>query len=62
MAKAYKCDICGKYCDDIYEMSGISKPNLVYYEDIEGGNAEVCKQCLVKIMEFVEQIKNKDKI
>ena len=29
--KAYKCDMCGKYVDDVYEVTGICKPNREYY-------------------------------
>lgn len=27
--KAYRCDMCGKYVDDVYSLSGISKPDRI---------------------------------
>ena len=29
--KAYKCDMCGKYVEDVYVVSGICRPNREYY-------------------------------
>lgn len=55
---AYKCDICGKYCDDVYEISGFD----IYQDDwMKHGfdNDErrevrqTCKDCYVSVKEYI---------
>lgn len=33
--KAYKCDMCGKYVDDVFSLNGISKPDFKYYDFVD---------------------------
>ena len=59
MAKAYKCDICGKFCDDCYNINGFD----VYPSDFEERGyldintkieiRDLCKSCYNDIEKYI---------
>lgn len=48
--KAYKCDVCGKYCDDTYEVTGFD-----VYEGFTKRKEvrEICEDCYIDIKEYI---------
>ena len=57
--KAYKCDICQHYCDDVLTVHGISKPDThKNYERLNGQSADCCGVCYDKIMERIAEMMN----
>ncbi len=61
MAKAYKCDVCGKLVENCYKISGLdiflnrlmdSRINEEKHIEI----SECCKDCYEKIHETVKEI------
>jgi len=58
--KAYKCDICKEFCEDVFTIGGIQKP--ITHEKIEGlvkGEAECCPQCYDLIMGQIMRAMNR---
>ncbi len=52
--KAYKCDICDKYCDDVLTVHGISQPGSHRkYSSLENTSADCCEACYDEIMEKI---------
>lgn len=52
--KAYKCDICGCYCDDVITIHGVRRPGArKKYAHIDGTSADCCEVCYDKIMDFI---------
>lgn len=52
--KAYKCDMCGKYVDDVYVVSGICKPNREYYGFAgHEGHFDLCPNCHSNLMSYI---------
>lgn len=61
MAKAYRCDLCGKYADDCYKVGGIDLyPSdlikVVIDKSTKHEVSEICKQCYEKILGTVTEI------
>ena len=61
MAKAYKCDLCGKFINDCYAVSGIDiYPSDLRKMGIDQGKKhevrEICRECSEKIDEIVQKI------
>lgn len=56
--KAYRCDMCGKYVDDVYSLSGISKPDLSYY-DFCGPDTkfDFCRYCFRNVMQYIYEVR-----
>ena len=54
--KAFKCDVCKEYCDDVYTISGLSEP-VTHIVGKFGktciNGLECCNDCYDKICEFV---------
>jgi len=49
--KAYKCDICNEYCDDVFTIHGISNPNdHTKLVEVPSGSADCCVSCYDDIM------------
>jgi len=46
MAKAYKCDICKDYCEDVYTIHGISRE----YSKLKDESVDCCEVCYRDIM------------
>ena len=57
--KAYKCDMCGKYCDDAFALSGICKPDFSYY-DFNKSEREFhfCDTCFLNVMQYIYDVRN----
>lgn len=54
MAKAYKCDICGCYCDDVFALHGLSAPNTHNFtKNFPQGVADCCELCYDTIMQKI---------
>ena len=53
----YKCDMCGKYVDDlddVYVVTGICKPNREYYEFAgQKGYFGLCPDCGSNLMSYI---------
>jgi hypothetical protein len=51
--KAYKCNLCKKYCNDVYTIHGISEPYI--HRTLPNGSQSVdcCETCYDKIMVVV---------
>ena len=53
MSKAYKCDVCGKFCNDCYEIRGFD----IYPDDfVERGYSDIGKR--IQINELCESCHN----
>lgn len=55
--KAYKCDICGHYCDDVFTIHGITAPisHAKYYN---GESFDCCERCYDEIMRKISDMKS----
>lgn len=52
-----KCEICKKYCDDYFTISGVSKPKSHnIYENLSNTSANCCEWCYDKIMLRIAEI------
>lgn len=52
--KAYKCDMCGKYVDDVHAVNGICKPNREYYGFAgHEGHLDLCSNCYSNLMSYI---------
>lgn len=52
--KAYKCDICDHYCDDVLTIHGVRRPDShKKYDHLEGTSADCCEACYDKVMGFI---------
>lgn len=53
----YKCDMCGKYVDDlddVYVVTGICKPNREYYGFAgQKGYFGLCPNCSSNLMSYI---------
>ena len=56
MARAYKCDICGNYCEDVYTIHGVSTPEHSFYDHLKGDSADCCKDCYDEIMVKIKKM------
>ena len=55
--KAYKCDICKKYCNDVYKVDELSEPKSHKYSDrFTKDGLECCPVCYDKICSFVTDL------
>ena len=54
--KAYKCDICGNFCNIVYTIHGITKPlSHKTYTHHEGGQSfDCCPKCYDEIMTYID--------
>ena len=53
MSKAYRCDVCGKFCSDCYEIRGFD----IYPDDfVERGYSDIGKR--IQIIELCESCHN----
>ena len=50
--KAFKCDICKEYCDDVFKVDGLSEPKTHIIGRF-GINLDCCVECYDKICKFV---------
>jgi len=51
LIKAYKCDICNEYCDNVWTIQGISEPKThIKMSRLNNANPECCEECYDKIM------------
>jgi hypothetical protein len=55
IAKAYKCDVCKDYCDDIYKIEGLSEPETHVVGRFGAFGLECCTKCYDKICNFVSK-------
>lgn len=56
--KAYKCDMCGKYVDDVFSLNGISKPDFKYYDFCGPGTKfDFCENCFRGVMHYIYDIR-----
>ena len=59
MSKAYKCDVCGKFCSDCYEITGFDIYPYDYAKrgypnvDKETVVSEVCEECDNDIKNYI---------
>jgi len=58
MAKAYKCDICKEYCEDVFTVHGLSEPET-HNVGVFGVAVDCCEDCYNKICEFAFKLINK---
>lgn len=62
MAKAYKCDLCGKYIGRAYSVGGLDFKIGEYRDEFTGIHNrkkevhDVCRDCYEKIMHTVESL------
>lgn len=61
MGKAYKCDICGGYCDDVYTIHGISNPgsHKPYEKSEDKFSFDCCVTCYDEIMQGIQNVMQK---
>jgi Lar family restriction alleviation protein len=60
--KAYKCDLCFKYCDDVLTIHSIVRPySHSVYDELNGQSVDCCEDCFDKIMAFIEPMIKKRK-
>lgn len=61
MAKAFKCDICGKFSDDLEHKAEVRYRNNFYGESYEffhtEGNYDLCSDCFKKLIAFTKSLK-----
>lgn len=56
--KAYKCDMCGKYVDDVYTVNGICKPDREYYGFAgHEGHLDLCSNCHSNLMSYIYEVR-----
>lgn len=56
--KAYKCDMCGRYVDDVYSLSGISKPDFSYYDFCTPDTKfDFCENCFRDMMHYIYNVR-----
>lgn len=55
--RAYRCDLCKEYCDNVWSIHGLSQPEThLKICGIENTVGDCCKDCYDKIMVFVETL------
>lgn len=60
--KAYKCDVCKEYCDDVFTVEGLSEPitHVVgRFEKACINGLDCCPDCYDKICGFVCDLMDK---
>lgn len=64
---AKKCDLCGSFYDRYNEKENKNKPNGFCYLNLDdlgkfykGPSIDCCPECMKKIQNFVEGLKNED--
>lgn len=56
--KAYKCDMCGKYVDDVFSLNGISKPDFNYYDFCRPDTKfDFCRNCFRDVMQYIYEVR-----
>ena len=61
--KAYKCDMCGKYADDVFSLNGICKPDFKYY-DFCGPDTkfDMCENCFRNVMQYIYEVRKNHRL
>lgn len=50
--------MCGKYVDDVYSLSGISKPHFSYYDFCTPGTKfDFCETCFRDMMHYIYNVR-----
>ena len=53
----YKCDRCGKRMDSPYASFNLKRNNVVFNENIDFANKDLCVDCFDKIASFMDDPK-----